>query len=74
MSIPPIASFIDKALDVTAPSEVEVVISKSAGGHDVLYVHVEGLTLLRVCRFGAITINDRRNKPHGRRTKTSKRA
>lgn len=43
--------------DITAPKVVEVEIR-----HDgkVVWIHVEGITVLRACRVGELTITDHR--------------
>lgn len=38
-----------KMLDITAPEHVEVEIQNRPNGN-VLYIHVDGITVLRICR------------------------
>lgn len=47
---------IPRQMDITAPSG-EVQVQISADG-TVLWVHVEGVTVLRICRCEAITIDN----------------
>jgi hypothetical protein len=49
-----------RQMDITAP-EGEVQVQISADGK-VLWVHVEGVTVLRVCRCEKITIENQRKK------------
>jgi hypothetical protein len=47
-------------VDITAPDQVEVEIRADGS---VLWVHVEGITKLRLCRIQNLTITDRRDPP-----------
>lgn len=42
--------------DVTAPDNVTVEHVTSPAGHKVLYVHVDGVTRLRVCRHKTLCV------------------
>lgn len=42
-------------LDITAPKIVEIEIR---GDGKVIWVNVEGMTVLRVCRIGDLTLTD----------------
>jgi len=44
-------------LDITAPERVQVVVRRDG---KVIWVHVDGVTVLRVCRMKAVDILDHR--------------
>lgn len=46
-------------LDITGPQHVEVELQEQVDGL-VLYVHVQGVTVLRVCKLAALLIDDNR--------------
>jgi hypothetical protein len=45
MSIPAIEELVHRALDVTFPTDVEIAIDNN---RQVLYIHIEGATILRI--------------------------
>jgi hypothetical protein len=49
-------------LDLTGDlkDDLHVEVMHAAGGHQVLYVHNNGNTMIRICRPKSITMNDRR--------------
>lgn len=47
-------------IDVTAPKVVQIEVVTSPAGHGVLYVHIDGVTVLRVCRFKEYEYEDKR--------------
>jgi hypothetical protein len=47
MSIPAIEELVHRALDVTFPTDVEIAIDTK---RNVLYIHIEGATILRINR------------------------
>lgn len=49
-------------VDITAPKIVQVEVVTSPAGHDVMYVHIDGVTVLRVCRFEKYEYKDERIK------------
>ena len=46
-------------LDITGAKEVEVMVKEDG---KVLWVNADGLCLLRICRIGRITVEDKRRK------------
>lgn len=44
---------------------VEVEVVTSPAGHDVMYVHLNGTTVLRICRFDHFHFEDRRQSIEG---------
>ena len=46
----------------TKKEHVEVEVVRSPAGHDVVYVHVDGKTVFRLCRPLTCTVKDRRPK------------
>lgn len=56
------SSPVHAQLDLTGDgtNDVHVEIVRSPAGHDVLYVHVDGLTAIRLCRPKTVTVEDRR--------------
>jgi hypothetical protein len=50
---PPMEELIPKALDITAPDHVEIEIDHV---RNVVYVHINGITLLRACRVGTCDV------------------
>ncbi len=60
LSLPP-SGLIDVTSDLPQEPTVEVEIVKSPAGHQVLYVHYQGKTFLRMCRANFV-VTDRRPK------------
>jgi hypothetical protein len=54
-----------QTLDISSPDNVEVEIQYQLG-RPVLYVHVDGITVLRICRMSEakVVINNRRRWYH----------
>jgi hypothetical protein len=46
-------------LDITGPEEVEIMIKEDG---KVLWVNVGGLCVLRICKIGKLTLEDKRKK------------
>jgi hypothetical protein len=53
VSLPSIEQLAERALDVTAPEYVEIEVDMT---RSVIYVHVEGVTLLRCCRVKTMKV------------------
>jgi hypothetical protein len=55
---PTMKELVDAQLDITAVDGVELLTDKARG---VIWVNVDGVCLLRICRIGEITVKDVRD-------------
>lgn len=62
MITPPNFETVDLTCQKDLHEDVEIGIVKSPAGHNVLYINdcVNGITRVRICRFGKILIKDAR--------------
>lgn len=54
--------YAGEMLDVTSPEYLEIEISDSG---NVIWIHVDGITVFRACRIANLTVHDNRKKLEG---------